>query len=86
MVNTSINIPWNDGSGEDLTLTIQENSSGEVDINITSPYNKGSSKRTKNISLSSHERESVKLEFSQERDLYPELGDMEVGISFIVRS
>ena len=41
MVNTSVKIPWNDGSGEDLTLTIQENSSGEIDIKVTSPENVG---------------------------------------------
>ena len=83
MANTSINIPWNDGSGEELTLTIQENSSGEVDIKITSPQNLGL-KRTKILSLSSSEHDSITIELSQE-DTNPVLGDMEVGISFIIR-
>lgn len=86
MVNSVITIPWNDGSEESITINIQEDSSGDIIMDITSPYNKSSSKRVKNISLSSHEHESVKLELSQEKDLYPPLGEMEVGISFIVRS
>lgn len=81
MANTSINIPWNDGSGEELTLTIQENSSGEVDIKVTSPVNSGL-KRTKLLSLSSSEHSSITLELSQGGDLG--IGDMEVGISFII--
>lgn len=83
MVNTSVNIPWNDGSGEDLTLTIQENSSGEINIKVTSPQNLGL-KRTKVLSLSSSEHDSITLELSQE-DNNLALGDMEVGISFIIR-
>ena len=83
MINTSVNIPWNDGSGEDLTLIIQENSSGEVDIKVTSPQNLGL-KRTKILSLSSSEHGSITIELSQE-DTNPVLGDMEVGISFIIR-
>lgn len=82
MVNTSINIPWNDGSGEELTLTLQENSSGEVDIKVTSPQNSGL-KRTKILSISSSEHDSITIEFSQGGD--PGIGDMEVGISFIIR-
>lgn len=82
MVNASVNIPWNDGSGEDLTLTIQENSSGEIDIKVTSPENLGL-KRTRILSISSYERDSITLEFSQGG--YPAIGDMEVGISFIIR-
>lgn len=82
MVNTSVNIPWNDGSGEDLTLTIQENSSGEIDIKVTSPQNLGLN-RTKTLKLSSSEHDSITLELSQGGD--PGIGDMEVGISFIIR-
>lgn len=82
MVNTSVNIPWNDGSGENLTLTIQENSSGKVDIKVTSPENLGL-KRTKVLSLSSSEHDSITLELSQGGE--PGLGYMEVGISFIIR-
>lgn len=82
MVNTSVNIPWNDGSGENLTLTIQEDSSGEVNIKVTSPKNLGL-KRTKTLNLSSSEHDSVTLELLQGGD--PAIGDMEVGISFIIR-
>lgn len=82
MVNTSVNIPWNDGSGEDLTLTIQENSSGEIDIKVTSPENLGLN-RKKTLKLSSSEHDSITLELSQGGD--PGIGDMEVGISFIIR-
>ena len=82
MVNTSVNIPWNDGSGEDLTLTIQENSSGEIGIKVTSPENLGL-KRTRTLSISSHERDSITIELSQGGD--PAIGDMEIGISFIIR-
>lgn len=83
MVNTSVNIPWNDGSGEDLTLIIQEDSSGEVNIKVTSPENLGLN-RKKTLKLSSSEHDSITLELSQE-DTNPVLGDMEVGISFIIR-
>lgn len=85
MVNTSVNIPWNDGSGEDLTLTIQENSSGEIDIKVTSPSNLGLLKRKKTLHLSSSEHDSIILELSQQEDVNPALGDMEIGISFIIR-
>ena len=84
MVNTSVNIPWNDGSGEDLTLTIQENSSGEVDIKVTSPQNFSLNKRTKTLQISSSEPDLIILELSQEC-VNLALGDMEVGISFIIR-
>lgn len=83
MVNTSVNIPWNDGSGENLTLTIQEDSSGEVNIKVTSPQNLGLLKRKKNLKLSSSEHDSITLELSQGGD--PGIGGMEIGISFIIR-
>ena len=81
MENQKITIPWGDGSGEDLTLDIQENPSGEISIKVTSPKNSGLN-RTKVLSISSSEHNSITLELSQGGDLG--IGDMEVGISFII--
>lgn len=84
MVNTSVNIPWNDGSGEDLTLTIQENSSGEVDISLDSPTNLTGKIRSKKITFKDTTRYKP-LDFELEiQQLAEGIGVMEIGSTFII--
>ena len=82
METQKIEIPWDDGSGESLTLNLQENDLQEVDITVSSPDSKAY--RTKILNFRTLTEKSISLEIYQGVKVTNGIGSMEIGISFII--
>lgn len=92
MEDQRITIPWDDGSGQDITIKMSKGEGDSIKTSIYSPFNNSLNSRKKVLELSSVDdidnpqniNRSIDLEISQgPNDLT--VGGMQVGISFLIR-
>lgn len=82
METQKVDIPWNDGSKDKITLTFSENQEGIIEVNIQSPQ-PDSHGRVKVLRFLTDSSNSVDIELDQTNTEV--IGTMAIGINFIVR-
>ena len=85
----TIEIPWNDGSGQSIQVTYLETEEGKGRLNFLSPSNQTNSVRQKVLDMKVPNSSGVFIQITLTQKVGSDgsegIGDMIIGQSFIVR-